>query len=270
MYSKKTKIAHILHSVGGVDVYVRFILDNIDNNKFSNVILHGCNDTTYPFLDKKNEIVKTYRATIVRNISFFDDLKAISEIYKILKKEKPDIIHAHSAKGGIMGRLVGKLLNIKVIYTPHAFSYLSAENKTKKRIFLLIERFFSKGNVLLLATSISEMNRGLKEVEFEPKKAFYLNNSINSIKKIPSLSISKTWPKEYICTVGRPSYQKNIELMIEVVGKLNEFRDIHLVIMGVGPVSYRLSHVQDLIKIGTASLKSTNLNNTHNDPFFLY
>ena len=111
----KIKIAHVLHSVGGVDVYVRFVLDNIDNSKFCSVILHGKHDTNHPFLDKDKEPVKEYRPSIVRDISFIRDLKAIFEIYKILKKERPNIIHAHSAKGGIMGRVVGRLLNIKVI-----------------------------------------------------------------------------------------------------------------------------------------------------------
>jgi glycosyltransferase involved in cell wall biosynthesis len=262
---KKIKIAHILHSVGGLDIYVRFVLDNIDNCKFCSVVLHGKNDTNRPFLDKDKEPVKAYRTSIVRDISFIKDLKAIFEIYNILKKERPDIIHAHSAKGGIMGRVVGRLLNIKVIHTPHAFSYLSAETKIKRNIFLLIERFFSKGDVILLATSNSELNRGLNEVKFDLKNAFYLNNSINSINCIPNLSIPRNWPNEYICTVGRPSYQKNIELMIEILGKINEYRDVHLVVMGVGPVSYRLSHVQDLIKKKNLEEKITLINWTNRD-----
>jgi glycosyltransferase involved in cell wall biosynthesis len=261
----KIKIAHVLHSVGGVDVYVRFVLDNIDNSKFCSVILHGKHDTNHPFLDKDKEPVKEYRPSIVRDISFIKDLKAIFEIYKILKKERPNIIHAHSAKGGIMGRVVGRLLNIKVIYTPHAFSYLSAETKIKRKIFIFLERFFSKGDGLLLATSNSELKRGLNVVKFDPKRAFYLNNSINSINSIPNLSIPRTWPKEYICTVGRPSYQKNIELMIEILGKINEFREVHLVIMGVGPVSYRLSNVQDLIKKKNLEKKITLINWTDRD-----
>lgn len=261
----KIKIAHILHSVGGVDVYVRFVLDNIDKSKFCSVILHGKHDTSHPFLDKDKKPVKAYRTSIVRDISFIKDLKSIIEIYKILKKEKPCIIHAHSAKGGIMGRVVGRLLNIKVIYTPHAFSYLSAESKTKRKIFLLLEFFFSKGKGLLLATSNSELNRALNEVKFDPKRAFYLNNSINPINSTPNLSIPRTWPKEYICTVGRPSYQKNIELMIEILGKINEFRNVHLVVMGVGPVSYRLSHVQDLIKKKNLEEKITLINWTNRD-----
>ena len=41
---------------------------------------------------------------------------------RIIKKEKPDVIHCHSAKGGMIGRICGfrhKIL--RCFYTPHAF-----------------------------------------------------------------------------------------------------------------------------------------------------
>lgn len=262
---KKIKIAHVLHSVGGVDIYLRLILDNIDKDKFCAIVVHGQSDTNQPFLDKEKKIVKSYKAPIIRNISLLKDIKGIFEIYKILKKERPDIIHAHSAKGGIMGRIVGKLLKIKVIYTPHAFSYLSAESNLKRRIFLKIEKFFSKGDVLLLATSMSERNRAIEEVGFNSQKAFHINNAINSIVKIPNSTIPVTWPKEYICTVGRPSFQKNIELMIEVIDKLNETRDMHLVVMGVGHHSDRLSNIKELIKKKNLQEKVTLIDWTNRD-----
>lgn len=243
------KIAHILHSVGGVDVYLRLILDNIDNKKFTNIVVHGLNDTDRPFLDKDKQEILSFKTTIIRNISFIKDIKSIIDVYKILKKEKPDLIHVHSAKGGIIGRIVGRILKIKVIYTPHAFSYLSAENKYKRKLFLLIEKFFSKGNVLILATSSSEKNRAIYEVGFKSNKCFYINNSINAIKSIPTSSLSVEIPKKFICTVGRPSYQKNIELMIDVFSKINESRkDIHLVVMGVGHHSDKLDNIKKIIQ----------------------
>ena len=177
----KLKIAHIAHSVGGVDVYLRNIIKNIDSDKFSNIVIHGLNDTNNNFQDNQKNIVKSYKTTMVRDISIFKDIKSIFEVYKILKKERPDIIHAHSAKGGIVGRLVGRLLNIKVLFTPNAFSYLSAEKGIKKTIFLLVEKFFANSNSILLATSNSERNRGLKEVGYKENKSIVFNNCIKSM-----------------------------------------------------------------------------------------
>jgi glycosyltransferase involved in cell wall biosynthesis len=245
---KKTKIAHLLHSLGGVDVYVRLVLDNIDIDSFENIVIHGTKDTYVPFLDKSKKNVKEYKISIFREISVINDIKAAYQVYRILKKEKPDLIHTHSAKGGIIGRFLGPLLGIKVIYTPHAFSYLSSQSTLKRRLFLSVEKVLAKGNGLLLATSNSEKTRAIEEVGFDPDNTIVFNNCIEPITTIHPLTIAKTWPDNYICTVGRPSYQKNIEHMIRVMNEVNKENKIHLVVMGVGPVSDQLDSVKSLIK----------------------
>jgi glycosyltransferase involved in cell wall biosynthesis len=244
----KTKIVHLLHSLGGVDVYLRLLLNNIDTDSFENIVIHGTKDTPVTFLDKDKKNVQEYKISIFREISVLNDLKATYQTYQILKKEKPDLIHSHSAKGGIIGRLLGPLLGIKVIYTPHAFSYLSTQSKLKRGVFLGIEKWLSKRSSLLLATSNSEKKRAIEEVGFDPQNTIVFNNCIEPILKIDPLTIPKTWPDNYICTVGRPSYQKNIEHMIRVMNEVNKEAKIHLLVMGVGPVSDQLESVKNLIQ----------------------
>ena len=256
----KLKIAHIAHSVGGVDVYLRNVINNLDGDKFTNIVIHGLNDTNSPFLDNKKNVIESYKTRMVRNISFFNDIKSIFAVYKILKKERPDIIHAHSAKGGIIGRLVGRLLNIKVLYTPHAFSYLSADNGIKKTIFLLIEKLFANSNSVLVATSNSEKNRGIIEVGYKENKAIVFNNCINPVLDIKPLSITQNWPENYICTVGRPCYQKNIDFMIQVFYEVRKQKDIHVVIMGVGHHMGQLNIVKKMINDLNLSSHVTLLN----------
>lgn len=250
---KKIKIVHILHCVGGVEVSLRLILKNIDSNKFENIVIHGVRDTDSNFMDDKNNIIKNYKIPIFREISFVNDLKAIYETYKILKTEKPDIIHAHSAKGGIIGRLVGIFFKSKILFTPQAFSYLSEEKGLKREMFLFIEKLFSNTDNILLASSYSELERGINDVGYKRDKTILFNNCINPISVIQSISIPKTWPDEYICTVGRPSFQKNIELMLEILFEINKSQNIHLVLMGVGHHVGQLESV--LNKIEKLSLK---------------
>jgi len=244
----KLKIAHILHSVGGVDVYLRLTLKNIDSEKFENIIIHGVKDINKKFTDQNGTTVKSFMTSIYRDISLINDIKAIFETYKILKKEKPNLIHAHSAKGGVIGRVLGYLLNINVLYTPHAFSYLSAQNKFKRMIFLKIEKNLAFKNIYILANSKSECERAIIDVGFNKDKVLIFENSINSINQVFPLKIEKTWPENYICTVGRPSYQKNIELMIRVFFELNKTKRVHLVVMGVGHHVGQLDSVKSLIK----------------------
>lgn len=244
----KKKVIHILHCVGGVEVYLRLITENINNDFIENIIIHGNKDTKNEFYDINNNVIKSYKVPIIREISLINDFKSLLFTYKILKKEKPHLIHCHSAKGGIIGRILGLLLNINVLYTPHAFSYLSSESKFKREIYLFLEKFFANKGSVLLPTSKSELQKGIIEVGYLVKNTRLFINSINEINSIDNLSIKKTWPDNYICTVGRPSYQKNIELMVRVLKEVNKSLDIHLVIMGVGHHSDKLEAVKNLIK----------------------
>lgn len=245
----KVKILHVLHSVGGVDVSLRLILSNLDPNKFESIVVKGKTDTEKVFQDANHAKIKTHNCTIIRNISPLNDLKALKDLQKIVKEEKPDLIHAHSAKGGILGKLVGHFKKVPILHTPQAYSFLSANSKIKKSAFLTIEKVFSKLNNKILASSTSEQNRAINEVGYETEKALIFNNSIKPIDEIKPLSIRKTWPDEYICSVGRPSFQKNIELMIEILAELKKKNSqIHLVLMGVGFHSPNLETIKKLIK----------------------
>lgn len=244
----KTKIVHILHAVGGVDVSLRLILANIDSEKFESIVIHGDSDKNEPFLNDKNIPVKNYPISIIRNILLSKDYKAINATNRIIKNEKPDLIHAHSAKGGVIGKIVGNMNNLPVLHTPQAYSFLSADTKLKRNVFLSVEKFLSKWNNKILASSNSERNRALNEVGYKNERVLLFNNAINAITNTSDLSIEKTWPDDYICSVGRPSFQKNIELMIEVLRQLKEKNPpIHLVLMGVGYHAPNLEQVKSLI-----------------------
>ena len=186
-------------------------------------------------MDNAENPIKDYKLPIKREISVFKDFAAIFNTLKILRKEKPQVIHAHSAKGGIIGKIVGFILKIPVLHTPQAYSYLSAETSFKQRLYLFVERCFRGFNNKILASSVSEKNRAIEEVGYKKENVLLFNNSINPISDIEDLSIKKTWPDYYICSVGRPSYQKNIELMLDVLVEVKKtLPHVHLVLMGVG------------------------------------
>ena len=63
-------------------------------------------------LIKEIECVETIHLSMTRTISPFKDLIAVFKLYKILKHEKPFIVHTHTPKAGIIGMLAAKLAGI--------------------------------------------------------------------------------------------------------------------------------------------------------------
>src|SRR5690606_5490710 len=243
--NKKIKVLHILHSVGGVDIYLRLLTENCNPNIVENVIINGSSDKVY--FDKNESKLKQYLIPLEIDISVLLDLKCILKTVKIIKKEKPNIIHAHSAKGGIIARLASLFFKVNVLHTPHAYSYLCTNSKLKRSIFLTIEKLFKNFNSILLATSESELKRGIYEVGYPSNRALLFNNSILPVEKI-NLETKFFLPQNYICTVGRPSYQKNIEMMVEIIKEVKkEIPNIHMVVMGLGVVSPNTKIIKNLI-----------------------
>ena len=247
------KVLHIGNLKSGIDTYVRNTVA-LASDDFEFVIVNGADDNSAPYM-RHGKQVKTYGICMYRALNPVKDLKAVMQAVKIIRKEKPDLVHCHSAKGGVIGRFAAFLTGTKVAYTAHAFSFLSAESAKKKKIFLLLEKI-AKLNSYLLACSGSERELGIKVVGFKEKKAFAWNNAVPDslplIEKNPRIATSELpMPKEgerYITSIGRPSYQKNPLFMVEVAHGIHlKHPDIKFYLLGVGFYSPMLDDMKALI-----------------------
>ncbi len=92
-----------------------------------------------------NEIVKKegcphIAIPFTRKITPFHDLACLWQLYNLIKKEKPDIVHTHTPKAGLLGMLAAKLAGVKTrIHTVAGLPYMVAE-KHKKRLLVNIEK----------------------------------------------------------------------------------------------------------------------------------
>lgn len=174
------KILHIGQLIGGLDVYIRNTIIYAQGD-YEYILIHSDRDDNKPV--KKNGMqVKEYSISLYRKLNLWNDIKAIIQAVKIIKKERPDLIHCHSAKGGVVGRIAGFLTHTKTFYTPHAFSFLSTQSELKRKIYLLIERF-TKLNSWLLACSESERIMGINIVHYKKDKALVWNNAVPDAAK---------------------------------------------------------------------------------------
>jgi glycosyltransferase involved in cell wall biosynthesis len=241
------KIIHIGQTIGGVDTYVRYLASYLNRNLFSNIIVNSKFDENKKF--NFDSVKKEYHISLKRNISPIYDVLALIEFIRIVKKEKPDLIHCHSSKGGIIGRIVAFYLGTPSAYTPNAFSYLSSNNLLKRTTFLFYERILKYLGNHLIACSPSEFLNGVKIVKYKKEKLHLWNNSIDCPKK--KTKIKPEFDFEYVLTIGRPSFQKNLKELIQIfylfINNHSGFKP-KLIILGVGHYSPLLKEVKEEIK----------------------
>lgn len=237
---------HVGQMIGGLDVYIRNSI-TYASGRHEYVIVHGKDDGCYPVYCQGKEI-KTYPTSLQRSISFSQDFKALRETIRLIRELKPDVIHCHSAKGGMIGRIAGFITKTPTLYTAHAFSFLCSGNKGVRFVYRLMERA-SRFNTYLLACSESEMLLGIKAAGYRSKHALVWRNAVPE-PILDETKVSLTIPTHpYICYIGRPSYQKNPLFMVDMFARIHEhYPEIRFYLLGVGYHSPDLEAMQKAIR----------------------
>lgn len=97
-----------------------------------------------------------------RPINPFRDIAALIEIYSFIKKNNIDIVHTHSSKAGILGRLAAVLAGVKVIlHTVHGWSFHDYQPRVFRFIFIWLERLSAGFTNRIIVVSDYDKQKGL-------------------------------------------------------------------------------------------------------------
>lgn len=92
----------------------------------------------------KMNVPVTFISTLVRIPNpFLDAISLVLLVISVLRI-KPDIIHVHSAKTGLLGRLAGYFLGKKLVYTVHGWPMNSTNISFVKRLYFKLEKSVMK------------------------------------------------------------------------------------------------------------------------------
>jgi glycosyltransferase involved in cell wall biosynthesis len=97
-----------------------------------------------------------------RPINPLKDILTLIEIYRFIKKNNFELVHTHSSKAGILGRLAARLAKTKVIiHTVHGWSFNDFQPRPLRVFFVLLERLAAKFTDRIIVVSRWDKQKGL-------------------------------------------------------------------------------------------------------------
>ena len=82
---------------------------------------------------------------LVRELAPVRDFKCKRDLRKIIRDWKPDVVHTHSSKAGILGRLAAWKESVPcIIHTIHGLAFHPYQSKWRNSVYILSERFAAK------------------------------------------------------------------------------------------------------------------------------
>jgi glycosyltransferase involved in cell wall biosynthesis len=142
-------------NVGGPAVIVAELMRGLDKNHFEQILVTGyCDDNEADYLDTVAKDIKATRiAGLGRSVSLVADLKAFFGLVSLIRKYKPDVIHTHTAKAGVLGRLASLLAGRGAVrvHTFHGHLLHGYFSSAVTNLVILIEKFFAARTSVLIA-----------------------------------------------------------------------------------------------------------------------
>jgi hypothetical protein len=142
-------------NLGGPAVPVADLMRNFDPGEVNPVLVTGyCDENEADYLDEvARDVVAIRLPGFGRSISIVRDLNAFLLLIREIRKFKPNVIHTHTAKAGVLGRLAGLIAapQAKRVHTFHGHLLHGYFGVGKTRIVIIVERFLARKTHRLVA-----------------------------------------------------------------------------------------------------------------------
>ncbi|MCX5794726.1 MAG: glycosyltransferase family 4 protein [Elusimicrobia bacterium] len=145
MSPERIRVVHLITrlDLGGAQQNTLHTVRHLDPRRFDASLLCGAGGVldselqSWPNDGPRWRFVKN----LVREIDPWRDLLAFLGLRRLFLKEKPAVVHTHSSKAGILGRLAAWAADVPVVvHTFHGFGFHDGQSWPKKWLYVLVER----------------------------------------------------------------------------------------------------------------------------------
>jgi glycosyltransferase involved in cell wall biosynthesis len=266
----KIRVLHIITRliVGGAQENTMLTASFLDKNRYEVEVWSGPQTGSEGSLKKeyrKREIKLEFIPELVREINPVKDFLALFKIIRKLKRQPFDIIHTHSSKAGILGRIASKLAGVPVIvHTVHGWSFHDRMRTMERKVYIALEKWTEHFTDKLITVTDLDIKKGLDAGIFKSDKYVTIHSGIE-IERYRDIEVDIRKKRQelgikedaiIVGTVARLSPQKAPLDFVEMVAQVHQDHpDVKFVYVGDGPLRdivenrIRKHHLEDAISL---------------------
>lgn len=269
----RIKALHIITRLerGGSSDAVLLTLLELDKNQYDLSLAHG--PTSYPNEQLMKQAEKAgirfyYIRDLVRAINPIKDLKGLFRLFCLIRAEKFDIIHTHTSKAGLLGRLAASYAcSAKerpiIVHTPHGHIFYGYYGPLLTKFFLLVERLMSRSTDKIVALTPQGIEEYVQFKIADRERLFDIPDGVPleevqefgaGVERMKDTSQREKIKRELnlpegdllVGTAGRLVPVKGYKYLIEALHHLlRQIPNVTFLILGDGPLRNDLEQLAD-------------------------
>src|SRR5215204_272988 len=141
-------------NVGGPARHVVWLTKDLNDAEFESVLIAGTvpkGEESMNYIADEHGVEPLFIEQMSRELSA-KDITSLFKVFREIRRQKPDIIHTHTAKAGTIGRTAALLYRwssfgtrrVRIVHTFHGHVFHSYYGRAKTRLFILIEKVLAR------------------------------------------------------------------------------------------------------------------------------
>jgi len=173
------------------------------------------------------------------------DFQALVRIAGLIRREFPDLVHAHTSKAGLLARLAARFTDTPVVFTAHTWSFADGIPRLQQWLSIPLERLAAAAAGTIITVSQANTAMAIRR-SIANQRAFI--RIWNGVPDVPLRAASGSHNTFTLITTARFAPQKDHILLLEALkGVEGNWR---LLLVGDGPT--RAEVEQTTIRLGLA------------------
>jgi glycosyltransferase involved in cell wall biosynthesis len=203
----------------------------------------GATDENLRLLEKEG-IRSVLIPSLARSLSPLDDVRALWALIRLFRREQPALVHTHTSKAGVLGRLAARVVRVPVVvHTPHGHVFYGHFGAFTSWFFLQVERILSRVTDRIIALTDSERKDHLDRLVGTVDQFAVVSSGIDLNRFGQARVHGRCVPEWFGCpsdavvvgSVGWLTDVKGHRFLLEAARKVTQTHpDLHIVIVGSG------------------------------------
>ena len=176
------RVCHIITKLelGGAQQNTLFTVAHLNPSTFHPILIVGESG----FLDAEARALPHVEfhqvPVLVRRMHPLRDLQALWVLTRLLRRLRPTIVHTHSSKAGILGRIAAKLAGVPIIiHSIHGFGFTPRQHSVYRRALIFAERTVSAWTTRFFSVSEANRRQGIAHGLFPPDRCTVIRSGVD-------------------------------------------------------------------------------------------
>lgn len=222
-------LAITLAEVGGAQSYVAALLPALVERYDVVVAAHGEGPVREAAARAGARFVPLEH--VRRPINPFRDVAGLVELTRLMRRERPQLVHASSSKAGVLGRVAAALAGVPVrFFTVHGWAF-SAYSGVSGLVYRVADRLMAPLTTVTICVSEQELAAGIEAGACRPERSVVIHNAVD-VSGAPRSRHDRPIPR--LVAVGRLKAPKDFVTFVRALAALS-VGSFEALIVGDGP-----------------------------------